>query len=96
MNIHKLALQQFRNLQPTTLCLQNGVNVFYGDNAQGKTNLLEAMWLFCGAKSFRGAKEEEILQFGAPFFKLEMEFVSQGRMQMPAFYPNAKAGARCC
>ncbi len=92
MNIRKIGFWQFRNLQPATLCLQDGVNVFFGDNAQGKTNLLEGIWLFCGAKSFRGAKEEEMLQFGAPFFKLEMEFVSQGRTQQASILSKREGG----
>ena len=46
MMVHRLATQQFRNLQDGELFPCEGVNVIYGDNAQGKTNLLEALWLF--------------------------------------------------
>ena len=39
------------------------VNVIYGNNAQGKTNLLEAIWLFSGGHSFRGSKDTELINF---------------------------------
>jgi len=81
MRICEIYTQQFRNLQKGALALGQGVNVILGNNAQGKTNLLEAMWLFCGAKSFRGAKEEDMLAFGAPYFCLQMQFEAQKRQQ---------------
>ena len=43
-----------------------GVNVICGSNAQGKTNLLEGLWLFTGGRSFRGAKDSELVAFGEP------------------------------
>ena len=55
--------------------------MIYGENAQGKTNLLEAIWLFCGGHSFRGSKESEMIGFGHSFFRLSMAFQSGGREQ---------------
>ena len=63
MNVNHLEVKNFRNIERTTIDPCDGVNIIYGENAQGKTNLLEAIWLFCGAKSFRGAKDSELLGF---------------------------------
>ena len=64
MFVRELTFNGFRNLHPATWCPDGGVNILYGDNAQGKTNLLEACWLFTGARSFRGAKDSEFIKFG--------------------------------
>ncbi len=58
-----------------------GVNVIYGNNAQGKTNLLEIIWLFTGNKSFRGAKDADFINFEKSFSELSMDFFSKGRDQ---------------
>ena len=50
------------------------VNIIYGDNAQGKTNLLEAVWLLSGAKSFRGAKDADLIRFGESHTWIESVF----------------------
>jgi DNA replication and repair protein RecF len=56
-------------------------NIIFGENAQGKTNLLECMWLFCGGHSFRGSNEKEFIRFGEKFAKIKLDFNSQGRDQ---------------
>ncbi|MCI8496699.1 MAG: DNA replication/repair protein RecF [Clostridiales bacterium] len=81
MRVEKLSLRGFRNLQDGEFVPGKGVNVLYGDNAQGKTNLLEAVWLFTGAKSFRGAKDQELVKFDADKARLDLSFVSQNRGQ---------------
>ncbi|MBQ4128630.1 MAG: DNA replication/repair protein RecF [Ruminococcus sp.] len=81
MIIKKLRFENFRNLSTDEIIPCEKVNVIYGDNAQGKTNLLEAIWLFCGGHSFRGAKENELINFNDNFFKLTMDFYSQDREQ---------------
>ena len=63
MKINKLELSGFRNLEPLTLTPSPGINVIHGKNAQGKTNLLESVWMCCGMKSFRGAKDAELKGF---------------------------------
>ena len=60
MYVTRLATKNFRNLADTEIFPCDGVNVIYGDNAQGKTNLLEGLWLFTGGHSFRGAKDAEL------------------------------------
>ncbi|MEG0895231.1 MAG: AAA family ATPase, partial [Oscillospiraceae bacterium] len=46
MYITSLSLQNFRNIEDICILPTENINVFYGDNAQGKTNLIEAIWLF--------------------------------------------------
>ena len=55
MRVLELRASGFRNLEPLCFAPHEGLNVIGGENAQGKTNLLEAMWLFTGGRSFRGA-----------------------------------------
>ncbi len=81
MNIQSITFENFRNLINGELVANKGINVIYGDNAQGKTNLIEAMWLLSGAKSFRGAKEASLIKTGEEFARLQMRFFSEGREQ---------------
>ncbi len=81
MFVRKLAINGFRNLHPTEWIPCEGVNILSGDNAQGKTNLLEACWLFTGGKSFRGAKDREMIPFDADKARLTMDFFAGGRDQ---------------
>ena len=81
MKVLRLQFENFRNLTNGEIFPCDKVNVIYGDNAQGKTNLLEAIWLFCGGHSFRGAKENELIKFDDNFFKLSMDFHSCERDQ---------------
>lgn len=80
MKISKVSLSGFRNLQPTEIDTHSGINVFYGDNAQGKTNLLEAIWLFSGLKSFRG-KDSELINYELDSAQIKIEFEDDGREQ---------------
>ena len=57
------------------------MNVIYGRNAQGKTNLLEAIWLFTGGRSFRGARDGELVAFGQEKAALQLQFYSEEREQ---------------
>ncbi len=81
MFVRKLTFEGFRNLHPGVWEPDEGVNILYGDNAQGKTNLLEACWLFTGARSFRGARDREMVGFDAPRASLAMDFTAGGRDQ---------------
>ncbi len=50
MKVERLKINTFRNIREMELSPHPGVNVIYGENAQGKTNLLETLWLFTGAE----------------------------------------------
>lgn len=74
MRVTELELKGFRNIQELYLEPDAGINIIYGENAQGKTNILEGLWLFSGLKSFRGAKDSELINFERDFAKLKMRF----------------------
>ncbi len=74
MKINSIELNNFRNISSIKLEATDGVNVIYGENAQGKTNILEAIWLFTGCKSFRGAKDPEFIKFGEEIAKINLSF----------------------
>ncbi|MEE1280497.1 MAG: DNA replication/repair protein RecF [Oscillospiraceae bacterium] len=63
MYLKTAQIKNFRNIKSAELSFSPNVNVILGKNAQGKTNLLEAIWLLSGNKSFRGATDKEICAF---------------------------------
>ena len=67
MKLIKLKLGSFRNLKNLELAPGEKFNVFYGNNGQGKTNLLESIYLLATMKSFKQAKNAELIAFGAEF-----------------------------
>ena len=81
MNVTKLKLRNFRNYQNLEIDFDPGVNLIVGDNAQGKTNLLEALVYLGSGKSFRTQRGAELVRFGADFADLEAEVFSQERNQ---------------
>ena len=73
MYIRELKLDHFRNYDSLDLEFSSGTNLFYGDNAQGKTNILEAVY-FCGTtRSHRTSRDSEMIRFGAGQAHLRME-----------------------
>ena len=81
MNVKSLELQAFRNIGLLRIEPCEGVNVIFGDNAQGKTNLLEALWLFTGCKSFRTVRDRELISFDAKSAFLDLDYFAGGRDQ---------------
>ena len=63
MYIERIKLNNFRNYKQLDLELNKNINIIYGDNAQGKTNILEAIFLCSFGKSFRTSKEKEMIMF---------------------------------
>ena len=63
MFIESLELQNFRNYKTLSLQFDRGTNILFGDNAQGKTNILEAVYLGGTTKSHRGSKDREMIRF---------------------------------
>ncbi|SEL63872.1 MULTISPECIES: DNA replication/repair protein RecF [unclassified Butyrivibrio] len=64
MIIKSLELTDFRNYENLKIEFSSGTNILYGDNAQGKTNILEAIFLAATTKSHKGSKDKEIISFG--------------------------------
>lgn len=79
MTVNSVKIKNFRNIADLSFTADNGVNVIYGENAQGKTNILESIWLFTGCKSFRGAKDNELIKFGEDFAKINLDFCDNSR-----------------
>lgn len=81
MKIKNIKVSGFRNLINLDINPCDNINVIYGDNAQGKTNIIESIWLFSGSKSFRGAKDNELINFEKDFAKLNLTFTDDFREQ---------------
>ena len=81
MKVTRLSAIHYRNLKELEIYPQEGVNIIYGENAQGKTNLLESIWMFTGCRSFRGAKDAELISLKNEAARLEMDFYAEGREQ---------------
>jgi DNA replication and repair protein RecF len=67
MRLDKIYLKSFRNLEKTELVLGERFNVFYGNNAQGKTNILESIYLLATMKSFKMARNIELITWGSDY-----------------------------
>lgn len=76
MIVCRIDFDRFRNLQGTTVELDDGVNVLRGQNAQGKSNILEGIYLFARGRSFRGAKAKEMIRFGETFASVRMSYLA--------------------
>lgn len=90
MFLEQLSLFNFRNLATQKVKFKEGVNVFYGDNAQGKTNLLETIYLLSTGKSFRARTDHELVRWGeesakvsgkASFLEIEL-LVKQNKKEL--------------
>jgi len=81
LHIVSFQARDFRNLETVELSPCEGVNVVFGENGQGKTNLLEGIWLFTGCRSFRGADTGEMVMEGKARAVLDVRFASHGREQ---------------
>lgn len=93
MEISRLVLKDFRNFTSCTYVPSRDVNVICGDNALGKTNLLEAIWLFTGCKSFRGARDRSLVRFGAEYARNEVSFSAGKREQTAVMLIDKKRTA---
>ena len=67
MLINQLELTNFRNYESCVFRPEKGINLIVGENAQGKTNLLEAVFFCCFGRSHRTGKEKELISYDAPF-----------------------------
>ena len=63
MYIESIRLNNFRNYESLEMNFDQGTNILYGDNAQGKTNILEAVYLAGTSKSHKGSKDREMIRF---------------------------------
>lgn len=71
MNIERLQLTDYRNYKSLTLDFSDKINVFIGENAQGKTNVMESIYVLAMAKSHRTANDKELIRWDADYGKIE-------------------------
>ena len=81
MQLNEIELRCFRNYREQTISFDPGVNLIVGQNAQGKTNLLEAIAYLGSGRSFRAQKNGELICFGSDFAEIIGKVLSQGREQ---------------
>lgn len=81
MYCKKIKVRDFRNIENAEVRFDEGVNILIGENAQGKTNLLEAIFYASVGKSFREGHASEIIRFGCPFAEIDIDFEDSVREQ---------------
>mgnify|MGYP000208270423 CR=1 FL=1 len=102
MRLLSLEVENYRNIASASLTPGRELTVICGNNGQGKTNLLEAIWLLTGGKSFRGGKDAELVRRGEPFAVLkastlraqqeEQEKEEPNRIRLTVGAPDSPAG----
>ena len=79
MWIKKIKINNFRNYKSQEINLEKNINIFYGENAQGKTNIIEAIFLSSMGKSFRAKKDKEMIMLGEEKSNIEIEYEKSDR-----------------
>ncbi len=79
MKLRSLSAQDFRNFSSAKLQPGDGVNIFYGDNGSGKTNLIEAIFLLCLGRSHRGSNDSVLVKSGGDCYRVEGRLNHQGK-----------------
>lgn len=98
MRADRVVYRDFRNISYAEIALSPGVSVLIGDNAEGKTNALEGIYLMAAGKSFRTSREREMVRFGADFFEVSLGFTDSRRSQELSFraYSGENGKRRSC
>ena len=79
MILSSFTAENYRNIEQAALHFTPGVNLLFGQNAQGKTNVLEGIYTFARGKSFRAASDADQVRFGERGFRIGIGFHSDGR-----------------
>ena len=74
MILKRFVADNFRNIEKCDINFRPGVNLLHGDNAQGKTNAVEGIYLFSRGKSFRAREDSELIKFGEEGFRIYIEY----------------------
>lgn len=77
----RVELCDFRNAESEEIAFSDGINVLHGENAQGKTNLLEAIYCVSLGKSFRTSRDSEMIRFGSDSATIRLDYEAGGREQ---------------
>ncbi len=91
MYIKKIRLNSFRNYENETINFHDKINIIYGDNAEGKTNIIEAIYYCAFGKTFKNNKDHEIVKFEYNYFNIGLEFLKKSRdNEINVFYDKEK------
>ena len=74
MIVKRFWAENFRNIEKCDIEFSPGVNLLYGQNAQGKTNVIEGIYYFSRGKSFRGREDKELVRFGSEGFRIGIDY----------------------
>ena len=74
MIIKSFKAENFRNIEKCSIDFKPGVNFLIGNNAQGKTNAVEGIYVFARGKSFRAKEDKELIKFGSEGFRIYIEY----------------------
>lgn len=91
MVINRVKADGYKNLEDVDISLDPKMNIICGENAQGKTNLVEAVWLCSGCRSFRGTRDKDFIGFTKDAARVSMDFTDSVRSQRIEF--EVKRGA---
>ncbi len=90
MYINKIKLKNFRNYKEQEIELTSGINLFFGNNAQGKTNIIESIFLCSMGKSFRARREKELILFNEKESQVEIQYQRKDRTGNIEYYIGEK------
>ena len=79
MYIKSIKLSNFRNYINQKIEFDKNINIFYGNNAQGKTNILEAIYMCAIGKSYRASKDKEVINISKEFSEIELDYSKKDR-----------------
>ncbi len=85
MIIDRITADGYKNLEGVDIKPDPKMNIICGENAQGKTNLVEAVWLCSGCRSFRGTRDKDFIGFTKEAAKVNMDFTDSARSQQIGF-----------
>ena len=89
MFVTRFCASHFRNIGECDISFCPGVNLLIGENAQGKTNVLEGIYFYARGKSFRGASDSEMTAFGQEGFETSLSFTTKDRPEVLSYrYEN--------
>ena len=92
--LQSLSIENYRNIEAARFEPGHELTVICGKNGQGKTNLLEAVWMLTGGRSFRGAKDAELIREGAEYAVLEGNAEGNGRESRIRIFVGGPPGGR--
>ncbi len=96
MHIEQLSLNNYRNYKELNISFENKVNVILGENAQGKTNVMESIYVLAMAKSHRTSNDKELIRWDADYAKIEGRIQKQyGPLPMQLIISKKGKKAKC-